>query len=80
MRFGTWNVRSLCRVGAIKSVAEELERRACGREEVFIGFWLGSPKVGKRPLGRPRLRWEDKLSWILGSRDRRGELDSAGSG
>jgi exonuclease III len=26
MRFGTWNVRSLCRVGAIKSVVGELEK------------------------------------------------------
>jgi exonuclease III len=26
MRFGTWNVRSLCRVGAIKSVVRELEK------------------------------------------------------
>jgi exonuclease III len=26
MRFGTWNVRSLCRVGAIKSVGGELEK------------------------------------------------------
>jgi exonuclease III len=26
MRFGTWNIRSLCRVGAIKSVVEELEK------------------------------------------------------
>jgi exonuclease III len=26
MSFGTWNVRSLCRVGAIKSVVRELER------------------------------------------------------
>jgi exonuclease III len=26
MRFGTWNVRTLCRVGAIKSVVEELEK------------------------------------------------------
>jgi exonuclease III len=25
MRFGTWNVRSLCRVGAIKSIVWELE-------------------------------------------------------
>jgi hypothetical protein len=24
MRFGTWNIRSLCRVGAIKSVVEDL--------------------------------------------------------
>jgi exonuclease III len=26
MRFGTWNIRSLCRVGTIKSAAEELEK------------------------------------------------------
>jgi hypothetical protein len=26
MRFGTWNVRSFCRVGAIKSVVRELEK------------------------------------------------------
>jgi exonuclease III len=26
MRFGTWNIRSLCRVGTMKSVVEELER------------------------------------------------------
>jgi exonuclease III len=26
MIFGTWNVRSLCRVGAIKSVVGELEK------------------------------------------------------
>jgi hypothetical protein len=26
MRFGTWNIRSLCRVGAIKSVVGELEK------------------------------------------------------
>jgi hypothetical protein len=27
------------------------------RGEVFTGFWLG----GKRPLGRPRRRWEDNI-------------------
>jgi exonuclease III len=26
MRFGTWNVRSFCRVGSIKSVVGELEK------------------------------------------------------
>jgi exonuclease III len=26
MRLGTWNVRSLCRAGAIKSVVGELEK------------------------------------------------------
>jgi hypothetical protein len=26
MRFGSWNIRSLCRVGTIKSVVGELQR------------------------------------------------------
>jgi exonuclease III len=26
MRFGTWNVRSLCRAGSLKTVAEELSK------------------------------------------------------
>jgi hypothetical protein len=26
--------------------------------ELFTGFWMGGPK-GKRPFGRPRLRWEE---------------------
>jgi hypothetical protein len=30
MRFGTWNVRSLCRVGAIKAVVGELEKHKLG--------------------------------------------------
>jgi hypothetical protein len=35
-----------------------------GRGEVFTGFWLGSPKV-KRPLVRPRCRWEDNIKLDL---------------
>jgi hypothetical protein len=36
-----------------------------GRErEVFTGFWLGGPER-KRPLGRPRLRWEDNIKMDL---------------
>jgi hypothetical protein len=35
---------------------------------------VGRPE-GKRPLGRPRRRWEDNIN-----RDQWGELDSAGSG
>jgi hypothetical protein len=27
---------------------------------VFTGFWLRGPKI-KRPLGRPRRRWEDNI-------------------
>jgi hypothetical protein len=34
------------------------------RGEVFTGFWLGGPK-GKRPLGRPRRRWEDNIKMDL---------------
>jgi hypothetical protein len=41
---------------------------------------IGKPK-GKRPLGRPRRRWEDNIKLDLRvDRDRWGELDSAGSG
>jgi hypothetical protein len=40
---------------------------------------VGRPE-GKRPLGRPKHRWEDNINWTLGDRDRWGELDSAGSG
>jgi hypothetical protein len=31
---------------------------AWGRGEVFTGFWVGRSE-SKRPLGRPRRRWED---------------------
>jgi hypothetical protein len=31
------------------------------RGEVLTGFWLG-----KRPLGRPRRRWEDNIKMDLG--------------
>jgi hypothetical protein len=27
---------------------------------VYTGFWRGKPE-GKRPLGRPRHRWEDNI-------------------
>jgi len=30
------------------------------RGEVHTGILLGKPE-GKRPLGRPRLRWEDNI-------------------
>ena len=35
-----------------------------GRERCAQGFGGGKPE-GKRPLGRPRRRWEDILRWIL---------------
>jgi hypothetical protein len=31
---------------------------------VCTGFWLGKPK-GKRPLGRPKHRWEDNIKMDL---------------
>ena len=31
-----------------------------GREEVYTGFVVGKPE-GKRPLRRPRHRWEDNI-------------------
>jgi hypothetical protein len=33
---------------------------ARGREEVFTGFFVGRPKR-KRPVGRPRRKWEDNI-------------------
>jgi hypothetical protein len=36
-----------------------------GRGEVLTGFWFGRPE-GKRPLGRPRRRWEDNIKMDLG--------------
>jgi exonuclease III len=41
MRFGTWNVRSLYRVGAIKSVGGELEKYKLDLVEVQEVRWEG---------------------------------------
>jgi hypothetical protein len=35
-----------------------------GRAEVYTGFWWGKPE-GKRPLGRPRRRYEDNIKMDL---------------
>jgi hypothetical protein len=46
---------------------------------VHTGFWVGKP-VGKRPLGRPRRRWEDNIKidlYEMGCGGRR--LDCPGS-
>jgi hypothetical protein len=42
--------------------------------------FVGKPE-GKRPMGRPRRRWDDNMKLDLkGDRDRWGKPDSAGSG
>jgi len=38
--------------------------RVWGRGGACTGFWWGKPE-GKRPLGRPRLRWEDNIKMDL---------------
>jgi hypothetical protein len=40
---------------------------------------MGKPE-GRRPLGRPRDRWEDGLKWTLGSLVRECGVDSSDSG
>jgi hypothetical protein len=49
-----------------------------GKGEVFVYRVLVGRPDRKRPLGRPRRRWEYNIKMDL--RDRWGELDSAGSG
>jgi len=34
------------------------------RREAYSGFWCGKPE-GKRPIGRPRRRWEDNFKMDL---------------
>ena len=38
--------------------------RVWGRGEVCTAFWWGTPE-GKRPLGRPRRRWEVNIKMDL---------------
>jgi hypothetical protein len=35
-----------------------------GRREACIGFWWGNLRE-KRPLGRPRHRWENNIKMVL---------------
>jgi exonuclease III len=55
MRFGTWNVMSLCRIGAIKSVVGELEKYKLDLVGVQEVRWEGEGYQIK-PLGEPRRR------------------------
>jgi hypothetical protein len=38
--------------------------RACGEERKLYKVLMGKPE-GKRPLGRPRRRWEDRIRMDL---------------
>jgi len=39
----------------------------------------GKPE-GKRPLGKPRCRWEDNLRWLFSKWDRENGVERSGSG
>jgi hypothetical protein len=50
-----------------------------GEERSVYNILVGRPE-GKRPLGRPKRRWENNINMDLRETNRRGELVSAGSG
>jgi hypothetical protein len=51
-----------------------------GEERKVYKVWVGKPE-GKKPLGRPRRRWEDGVKMELRETGRGVcELDSTGSG
>jgi hypothetical protein len=50
-----------------------------GEERKEYNVLVRKPE-GKRPLGRPRRRWEDGSEWILGMLARGYGLNSTGSG
>jgi hypothetical protein len=39
-------------------------QRVMRRGEAYTGFWLGKPEK-RRPLGKPRRRWEDNVKMDL---------------
>ena len=58
---GTWNVRSLYRAGSLMAVAKELARY---KLDLVDRVLVGKPE-GKRPLRRPRRRWQDNIRMDL---------------
>ena len=61
MRFGIWNVRSLYRADSLKAAARELARYKLD----LVGVQGVRCPEGRRPLGRPRRRWEDNIRMDL---------------
>jgi hypothetical protein len=65
LRFGTWNIRSRCRVEPLKTVESELAKynfRLVAVQEVrWVYIILVRKTEGKRPLGRPWHRWKDNI-------------------
>jgi hypothetical protein len=45
-----------------------------GEERNAYRVLVGRPE-GKRPLGRPRRKWEDNIEWVFRKWDLRHELD-----
>jgi hypothetical protein len=71
MRFGTWNVRSLCRVGAIKSAVGELGIRPRRRWEDNIKLDLREREIDGAnwiQLARDRVQWRDFVNTVMNLR------------
>jgi hypothetical protein len=49
MRFGMWNIRSLCRAGSLMTVSRDVSRYRLGLERVQEVRWDGS---GTEPAGQ----------------------------
>jgi exonuclease III len=63
MRFGTWNVRSLYRVGSLMTVSKELSRYRLdlvGVQEVRFVDWIG--------LAQDRYRWRALVNSVMNLR------------
>jgi hypothetical protein len=55
------DVRSLYRAGSLKAAARELARYKLDLVRVQEAKW----SEGRRPLGRPKRRWEDNIRMDL---------------
>jgi hypothetical protein len=68
MRFGTWNGRSLCRVGAIKSVVGELEKYKLDLEGIQEVRWEGKGRdIKQQTFIHFSMEKEQDFSYIIES-------------